>query len=348
MRVARDLHDSVLQDLTAAVLQLNTAGAHRVPSRRAKRCCRSAARCRAIRRASATSSAARAADRTASAALPTSCRCSSSRSARNGIAASRSASSRPRSRSATASPPELCLALSEATANAARHGTAKEVTIAIERRGKLLDVTIRDDGTGSNMEGIPRAGIAQQADRQPWAATMACLGCRTLGFCVRMEVPLERVGVMTSLVLCDDHPLILRGLVDLIAARTPDMDIVATCGDGQQAIDAIVEAQARRRGARHFDAAARTGSKCSSRLPREQWPVRVVFLTGCITDEQVVQAIAAGAHGIVLKESAAASLVDCLRHVAERREMAAVRASCSQPISRASAAARRASPVRDC
>jgi DNA-binding NarL/FixJ family response regulator len=146
---------------------------------------------------------------------------------------------------------------------------------------------------------------------------------------------------MTSLVLCDDHPLILRGLADLIAADT-DIDIVATCGDGQQAIDAILK---------HMPDVAvldismpqRDGIDVLRQVAREQWPVRVVFLTGCITDEQVIQAIAAGADGIVLKESAAASLVDCLRHVAEGRKW--LPSNIVQPaISRASAAARRTSP----
>jgi DNA-binding NarL/FixJ family response regulator len=146
---------------------------------------------------------------------------------------------------------------------------------------------------------------------------------------------------MTSLMLCDDHPLILRGLADLIAAET-DIDIVATCGGGQQAIDAILE---------HMPDVAvldismpeRDGIDVLKEIAREQWPVRVVFLTGCITDEQMIQAIAAGAYGIVLKESAAASLVDCLRHVAEGRRW--LPSSIVQPaIRRASAAARRISP----
>ncbi|MET0310015.1 MAG: response regulator transcription factor [Sphingomonas sp.] len=146
---------------------------------------------------------------------------------------------------------------------------------------------------------------------------------------------------MTSLVLCDDHPLILRGLADLIAADT-DIDIVATCGDGQQAIDAILK---------HMPDVAvldismprRDGIEVLKQAARGQWPVRIVFLTGCITDEQVIQAIAAGAYGIVLKESAAASLVDCLRHVAEGRKW--LPSNIVQPaISRASAAAQRTSP----
>src|SRR3982750_4499986 len=111
---------------------------------------------------------------------------------------------------------------------------------------------------------------------------------------------------MTSLMLCDDHPLILRGLADLIAADT-DIDIVATCGGGQQAIDAIRE---------HMPDVAvldismpeRDGIDVLKEVAREQWPVRVVFLTGCITDEQVIQAIAAGADGVVVKGGPDATL----------------------------------------
>lgn len=147
---------------------------------------------------------------------------------------------------------------------------------------------------------------------------------------------------MTSLVLCDDHPLILRGLADLIAADT-DIDIVAACGDGQQALDAIAEHMPDV-AVLDISVPAPDGIEILRHLTREQWPVRVVFLTGCITDQQIIQSIAAGAYGIVLKESAAASLVACLQHVADGRKW--LPSSIVQPaISRASAAARRTTPL---
>ena len=147
-------------------------------------------------------------------------------------------------------------------------------------------------------------------------------------------------GILTSLVLCDDHPLILRGLMDLIGADTR-MKILATCVDGQQALNAISE---------HMpdvvvlDIAMprHNGLEVLRQVAREGWPARVVLLTGSISDGQVVQAIAAGAHGIVLKESAAANLIDCLRHVADGGKW--LPPSIVQPaISRASVAVRRAS-----
>jgi signal transduction histidine kinase len=87
---------------------------------------------------------------------------------------------------------ELCLALSEATANAARHGGAKEVTIAIQRRGKLLDVTIRDDGTGNNLHGVPRS--ASLSDRIENLGGNMAVSLEDLQLCVSMEIPLEHAA----------------------------------------------------------------------------------------------------------------------------------------------------------
>lgn len=145
---------------------------------------------------------------------------------------------------------------------------------------------------------------------------------------------------MTSLILCDDHPLILRGLADLITADT-DIEIVATCGDGGQALEAI---RALMPDLAVLDLAMpqQDGLDVLRQCARQQWPVRVIFLTGCITDDQVIQAIAAGVSGIVLKESAASSLVDCLGFVAAGGRW--LPASIVQPAISRATAARRASP----
>jgi signal transduction histidine kinase len=87
---------------------------------------------------------------------------------------------------------ELCLALSEATANAARHGGAKEVTIAIWRRGKLLEVTICDDGTGSNAHGVPHpASLSNRIENLGGSVAVLPQG---VGLSVRLEIPLERAA----------------------------------------------------------------------------------------------------------------------------------------------------------
>ncbi|MBC9031176.1 ATP-binding protein [Sphingomonas sp. JC676] len=191
VRLARDLHDSVLQDLTAAVLQLNAA------------------------------------ERTVS--QPTSGTLVQIRDTLQGhqarirhfIGEARTGSNRKRCLAdqlqmfveplgsqwdcrvaIRIDPPglevsdrvatELCLALSEATANAVRHGAAKEVTIAIQRRSKLLLVTIRDDGSGSNLHGIPRS--TSLSDRIENLGGNMAVSLEDLQLCVRMEIPLERAA----------------------------------------------------------------------------------------------------------------------------------------------------------
>jgi len=191
VRLARDLHDSVLQDLTAAVLQLNSAE-------------------RSVSQpASGTLLQIRGTLQNHQARI------------RHFIGEARTRSSRKRCLAdqlqmfveplgsqwdcrvvIRIDPPglevsdhivtELCLALSEATANAVRHGAATEVTITIRRRAKLLDVTIRDDGTGSNLRGAPRpASLSNRIENL--GGSMAVL-LQEPGLCVHMEIPLERAA----------------------------------------------------------------------------------------------------------------------------------------------------------
>ena len=119
---------------------------------------------------------------------------------------------------------------------------------------------------------------------------------------------------MTLLVLCDDHPLILGGLSTLITAE-PDFSIAATAEDGEQALDVM---------RRHlpdialFDISMPrvSGIALLQQIDREGWPIKAVLLSASISDSQILEAIAAGVAGIVLKDEAPATLVQCLRTVA--------------------------------
>ena len=120
---------------------------------------------------------------------------------------------------------------------------------------------------------------------------------------------------MNSLVLCDDHPLLLRGVTDLLDSQ-PGLHVVATAEDGRQALRCIREHMPR---IAVLDVAMPDvdGLAVLRVISRERWPVRVIFLTATITGEQIIDAIAAGIAGIVLKESAPATLVKCIRTVAD-------------------------------
>jgi RNA polymerase sigma factor (sigma-70 family) len=52
----------------------------------------------------------------------------------------------------------------------------------------------------------------------------------------------------------------------------------------------------------------------------EMLPTRIVFLAASLSDHEISAAIAGGAFGIMLKETAPDALIDCLRSVADDRK----------------------------
>lgn len=118
---------------------------------------------------------------------------------------------------------------------------------------------------------------------------------------------------MIHLVIADDHRIILEGLEQLFR-RERDFQVVTTCTTGDQAMEAVrrfkpdvavVDVQMPGGG----------GLSVLKAVRDENLPTRIVLLTALLDDDQAAEAIDLGVHGIVLKESAAVMLVDCVRRV---------------------------------
>lgn len=117
----------------------------------------------------------------------------------------------------------------------------------------------------------------------------------------------------TTLVLADDHPIILEGLEQLFR-RDKDFQILATCTTGREAIQAVRQ---HRPQVVVLDVRMPDGDGLSvlKQIHDEHLSTRVVLLTASMDDDEVVQAMEHGLWGLVLKEAAAVSLVDCVRKV---------------------------------
>jgi len=117
----------------------------------------------------------------------------------------------------------------------------------------------------------------------------------------------------TTLVLADDHPIILEGLEQLFR-RHKDFQVLATCNTGDDAIQAVRE---HRPDVIVLDVKMPSGDGLSvlKRIHEEKLPTRVILLTASMQEDEVLQAMEAGVWGLVLKESAAVSLVDSVRKV---------------------------------
>jgi DNA-binding NarL/FixJ family response regulator len=117
-----------------------------------------------------------------------------------------------------------------------------------------------------------------------------------------------------TLLVVDDHPVVRGGIVSLLSAE-PDIDVVAECGDGAEAVDAALRL---RPAAILMDLRMPILDGVGAiTLIRAQWPeAAIVVLTTYDTDEAIVRAIEAGASGYLLKDAPPDDLVDAVRRAA--------------------------------
>ncbi len=118
---------------------------------------------------------------------------------------------------------------------------------------------------------------------------------------------------MRSVLICDDHPLILQGLATLLAGDDR-LNVIATPRDGNEALRLLIELKP---DIALLDVALPgiDGIGLLKAANQSCLPTRVVLLTASISDAQLLEAITAGVAGVILKESASETLMHCLRVV---------------------------------
>jgi DNA-binding NarL/FixJ family response regulator len=126
----------------------------------------------------------------------------------------------------------------------------------------------------------------------------------------------DQSGAIT-IVVADDHPIVLHGLADVLRSN-PDMNVVAACGDGATALEAIRKCSPN---VAVIDVSmpGLSGLDVLASITADGLATKVVILTATATDGQLLRAIAGGARGVILKEEALTELVQCVRAVAEGR-----------------------------
>jgi DNA-binding NarL/FixJ family response regulator len=118
------------------------------------------------------------------------------------------------------------------------------------------------------------------------------------------------------LVVVDDHPLVLRGLEQLLGAE-PEFDVLATCSTATEGWQAVAS---HRPDVLLLDLKLpdRDGLSILRRLDPAGTPA-VVVLTAVHDEDTLLEAARLGARGIVLKAMAPRVLEDCLRAVHQGR-----------------------------
>jgi len=132
---------------------------------------------------------------------------------------------------------------------------------------------------------------------------------------VLSERSAERVegAAKASVLVVDDHALVRTGVANIIN-QEPDLRVVAEAGNGLEAVEA-------------YDRYRPDVTLLDLRMPvmegvdavrqiRERDPnARVIVLTTYDTDDEITQALKAGAKAYVLKDISASDLITCIRDV---------------------------------
>ncbi len=119
---------------------------------------------------------------------------------------------------------------------------------------------------------------------------------------------------MPRVVLADDHPLLMRGLQDLMSAAR-EFEIVGTTGSGRRAL-ALIKTLAPDLAVLDLSMPDFGGLAVQRSVSERALPVKVVILTATLTRAQIEEALQLGVCGLVLKDYAADTLLECMRHVA--------------------------------
>jgi DNA-binding NarL/FixJ family response regulator len=117
-----------------------------------------------------------------------------------------------------------------------------------------------------------------------------------------------------QILIADDHPIFRHGLRQVIE-KAPGLKVVAEADDGGAAFDLIKEHRPDI-ALLDLDMPVRDGFAVLRAVREARLPVEVVFLTMHKDEMHFNEALNLGAKGYVLKDSAAADVVNCLKAVA--------------------------------
>jgi len=116
-----------------------------------------------------------------------------------------------------------------------------------------------------------------------------------------------------TLVLADDHPLILDGLENLLKVEQ-DFSVLARCGAGGETLEAVRQHQPDIL-VLDLRMPGMDGFQVLRSLKTTKIATRAVLLTAALDEEALVEVISLGVRGVVLKEMAPQLLVRCIRTV---------------------------------
>jgi DNA-binding NarL/FixJ family response regulator len=125
------------------------------------------------------------------------------------------------------------------------------------------------------------------------------------------------MGDETCLVIVDDHPIVRKGLREVIE-NEPDLKVIAEAGDGEAGLALILKLQPRV-AVLDLDMPKLDGFGVAGEIRKRKLAVEIIFLTIHSEIDLLRRAVDLGGKGYILKESALVDIVNGVRAVAEGR-----------------------------
>jgi DNA-binding NarL/FixJ family response regulator len=116
-----------------------------------------------------------------------------------------------------------------------------------------------------------------------------------------------------TILIADDHPLVRKGLREMIEAESP-FKVIEEAADGLSAFEQIERARPDI-AILDINMPKLTGFELARKVQQERIEVDIVFLTMYKDRQMFNEALDLGARGYVLKNSALTDIIDCLKAV---------------------------------
>ena len=117
------------------------------------------------------------------------------------------------------------------------------------------------------------------------------------------------------LVILDDHPIVRKGLRDLIEAE-PDLQVLAEAGDGETGLE-LIRRLLPQIAVVDLDMPKLDGFAVATQIRKLNLPVETIFLTVHSEVDLLDRAMEVGGKGFIVKQSAVLDIVNGIRSVAE-------------------------------
>jgi two-component system nitrate/nitrite response regulator NarP len=118
---------------------------------------------------------------------------------------------------------------------------------------------------------------------------------------------------MSKILIADDHPIVLEGLVSLF--RHSDVEVTARCKSGVEVMKQLDRGAAPDILLLDVHMPPPGGLAILGQLKEEDHPAKIILLTASLNDGQIIEAVRLGADGIILKESAPQQLLACVEAI---------------------------------